>query len=34
MDYSSFSRQGLYDQMAYEEFTPEQIEFALKAVRY
>ncbi len=31
---TSFSRQGLYDQLAFEKFTPEQIEFALSAIGY
>ena len=29
LEFSSFSRQGLVDQLAYEGFTPEQAEFGV-----
>lgn len=34
MDYDSFSRQGLYDQLAYEGFLPPEIEYGLSQVGY
>ncbi|HCU79038.1 MAG TPA: hypothetical protein DGU37_11170, partial [Microbacterium sp.] len=37
LDFTSFSRQGLYDQLTSEygeQFTPEQAEYALTAVGY
>jgi hypothetical protein len=29
LEYSSFSAQGLYDQLLYEGFTPEQAEYGV-----
>ena len=29
LDYTSFSRQGLIDQLLYEGFTPEQAEYGV-----
>jgi hypothetical protein len=34
MEYSSFSRQGLIDQLIFEGFTPEQAEFGVAANGY
>ena len=34
LDYTSFSRQGLYGQLEFEGFTHEQIEYGLSAVGY
>ena len=34
MDYSSFSRSELIDQLEYEGFTSEQAEYGVKAVGY
>ncbi|MGP2407996.1 Ltp family lipoprotein, partial [Listeria monocytogenes] len=30
----SFSRQGLYDQLIFEKFTPEQADYAVAAVGF
>lgn len=34
MNYSSFSRQGLIDQLKFEGFTGEQAEYGVSAVGY
>lgn len=34
MDFSSFSRSGLIDQLLYEGFTQEQAEYGVSAVGY
>ena len=34
LDYSSFSRQGLIDQLVFEGFTQEQAEYGVSAVGY
>ncbi|MEI3391016.1 MAG: Ltp family lipoprotein [Clostridia bacterium] len=34
MDYSSFSRKGLIDQLEFEGFTSEQAEYGAAAVGY
>ena len=34
LDYSSFSRQGLIDQLIFEGFTAEQAEYGASAVGY
>ena len=34
MDFSSFSRQGLIDQLLFEGFTQEQAEYGATAVGY
>ena len=34
LDYTGFSRDGLYDQLQYEGFSNEQIEYGLSQVGY
>ncbi|MGC4499467.1 Ltp family lipoprotein, partial [Enterococcus faecium] len=29
LDYSAFSKDGLYDQLVYEKYTPEQAQYAI-----
>lgn len=34
LDYTAFSRDGLYNQLAYEGFSDEQIQYGLSKVGY
>ena len=34
LEFMSFSREGLYEQLAYEGFTDEQIQYGLSQVGY